>query len=640
MNRKLFLLSCLFIYLGNVSVKAQSVCAMVKSSGLTGTDATQADIAKMHQYDVHYYKLDLHIENNTRFIHGNAIAMATVVGDLNTMVLQLHPSLIVDSVFINDSLTSFSRVTDALSIESAKLLTANSLVKTQVYYHGTPPTTSNGAIGLGFSNNAANNVTWSLSEPYAALEWWPCKQILTDKADSSEVWITTDSVNKAGSNGLLKSVTPMGGSKVRYEWKSTYPIAYYLISVAVAPYEEYNLYAHPAGADSILIQNYIYKNAASDVKMSIDYTPAILEVMSDKFGMYPFAAEKYGHCQAEIGGAMEHSTMTTIGYFDFDIIAHELGHQWFGDYVTCGSWTDIWLNEGFASYSEYVAIEGIRPEFKRNWLLNSMNTAKNAEGTVYVTDSLNVPVVFDPYSTYAKGSVLLHMLRYECNNDSLFFKGIRDYLQDHEHSNAFALDFKNRMAATMGKNLDYFFDQWYYNPGFPIINGKWNQSGNRMWLLLKQSPTVGNTIFKTSIDITFQHSTGDTTIRIWFDQQSQEFPFDMGAYKIESIKIDQQNNLLKEVISIAKDVTLGISEGEFAAISNILLYPNPSNDRINIRNGKGGKMEVFDMSGKLKEEQVLTGDDTGLSVKDWDNGIYLVRFSKNEKVSHLKFVKN
>ena len=153
----------------------------------------------------------------------------------------------------------------------------------------------------------------------------------------------------------------MPGNKLRYEWKSNYPIAYYLISFAVSEYQEYNIYAHPAGmgGDSLLIQNFIYDapGCLDYYKAGIDETVGMVELFSDLYSLYPFHQEKYGHCLTAIGGGMEHQTMSTMGNFNFGLVAHELGHMWFGDNVTCATWSDIWINEGFATYTDYLARE-------------------------------------------------------------------------------------------------------------------------------------------------------------------------------------------------------------------------------------------------------------------------------------------
>ncbi len=635
---RIFYTLCLLAFY--LPVHAQYDCAYLKS-GLNkkAGSISASDVAMMNRYDVHYYKLDVEARNNSVFIKGCATMHAKVLQDIKEITLELHPSMLIDSILLNDSNATYSRSGNILSVHAKDTLRANTFFRLVTYYQGTATNAGAGALGNGYNTNAAKKVSWSLSQPYSAYEWWPCKQVLSDKADSSAVWITCDSVNKAGSNGLLQNKVNLPNGKVRYEWKSQYPIAYYLISFTVCPYEEYNLYAHPSGFDSILVQNYIYKDAAPEVKQGLNYTPALIENFSNIIGLYPFNKEKYGHCQAEIGGGMEHQTMTTMGDFSFRVIAHELGHQWFGDYVTCGSWSDIWLNEGFASYCEYISIEALMPASKDFWLAETMSIAQQASGTVHVNDSFTVSTVFDYASTYRKGAIILHMLRYEFNNDSLFFAGIRNYLQTHKLSTALAPDFRKTMELTLGKDLNYFFDQWYYNPGYPVFTGKWNQLYNRKILInLKQVPTIGTTVFKTSLDIKFICQGGDTIIRIWIDSASITKEIDVGSKTVISLRLDPKNNILNEVISLAKNPAMELVDG-ILFDEELSVYPNPAGDYLNFEHADNCEIEVYNLAGLKMLSDNLGNGKTTINLDAFNPGIYMVKISKSGSSRYVKFVK-
>ena len=622
------------------AASAQNVCAKrATGTAASASFASEADVAKMNQYDVHFYKLDLEVRNNSTYLKGSAEVHAKVLQDIDGITLQLHANMLVDSVQLNGLSNGFSRAGDILSIPTPFTFTAGSGFRVQVFYRGTPPAAGQGAIGDGFSNNVAKKVTWSLSEPFSAYEWWPCKQVLSDKADSSEVWITTDTINKAGSNGLLRKTLALAGGKVRYEWKSTYPIAYYLISVSVCPYREYISYAHPSGSDSILIQDYMYKNASDEDKAALAYTPAMLELFSSQFGLYPFAKEKYGHCQAELGGGMEHQTMSTMGVFNFDIVAHELGHQWFGNLVTCAGWSDIWLNEGFASYSELLAIEALQaPELAKAWVSEKMNMSRYA-GTVYVADSLNVSRIFDPYSSYSKGAILLRMLRYEINNDSLFFKGIRNFLDAHSFKTAYATDFKTTMEQIIGRSLNVFFEQWYYNEGHPVLSGQWDQNGaGRINMRLSQTASAGNTVFVTPIDITFRYAGGDTTLRIMLDAESKLYAFDLPGKEVYTIRIDGNDYILNEMISLARNPAMGL--GQNPEFENVLLYPNPAQNQFTIANANGAGIRITDAAGKTVLTLAASEDAVSIDISALPPGLYLVQLTRNGHNGYSKLIKH
>ena len=634
--------SCYLVFLAMAAFEgfAQSRCADIKHEQASGTaQATAADVDKMNLYDVKYYKLDLAVENNSLAIKGNAIMDALALSQLPEVTIELHEAMLVDSIRLNGAPATFSRLGSIMTVNASSSLQANQVFRLQVFYHGTAPKTGNGALGNpGFSNDKTHKVTWTLSQPFSAYEWWPCKQVLSDKADSSSVWVTTDSSNKVGSNGMLDRRVDLMNGKFRYEWSSKYPIDYYLVSLAVCPYEVYNQYAHPEGSDSILISNYIYKNAGQEVKTALAYTPQMMEYFSKILGLYPFADEKYGHCQAEIGGGMEHQTMTTIGVFDFTIVAHELAHQWFGDYVTCGSWADIWLNEGFSSYCEFLALEALNPSGKDAWMDNAMNAGKAAVATVRVLDSTSSDMLFSYTSTYKKGAVLLHMLRYEINNDSLFYLGLRTYLQSKSYSTALAPEFFKVMEQVSGMNLAYFVKQWYHGPGYPIFSGRWGQSQDKVMLELTQDPSQGSTIFRTWIDVQLFYTGGDTIIRCLVDSDIEMLELQVKGKKINGIRLDPHNHLLNDVISIAHDPALGLQS--LLTGSYIRIYPNPAKDALTISHAAGCNVELLDLAGRRLLMSELVADEQLLDISSLSPGVYMLQFTMSGSRYAVKFIKS
>ncbi|HPI55713.1 MAG TPA: M1 family aminopeptidase, partial [Chitinophagaceae bacterium] len=328
-----------------------------------------SDNALMNQYDVHFYFLDLAIERNSTIVSGSVTMGVNATAIMDTFCFELNNTLTIDSVMYNGLSLQVVRVGNISYAKFPSSINNGQSVSVQIFYHGDASVTGGSAIGDGFATDTSpswgNQVTWSLSQPYSAYEWFPCKQFLQDKADSSWVYVTTSNQNKVGSNGLLEGVDSLPNNKVRYRWKSHYMMDYYLISVAVAKYVDYTIYAHPTSLpnDSIKIVNYVYDNpnTLTAFKSKIDSNALVLEYFSDLFGLYPFYEEKYGHAMAPIGGGMEHQTMSTMGNLgSFGVNSHELMHQWFGDHVTCKTWKDIFINEGFASYGEYLAYEHFR----------------------------------------------------------------------------------------------------------------------------------------------------------------------------------------------------------------------------------------------------------------------------------------
>jgi aminopeptidase N len=279
----------------------RNLCALGKQKSNQHKSVVSSSVQALEElYDVSFYHLDIDVEITGKYVSGNVRTIAKVLSSsLDTFAFELHANHSIDSMKINGQTTSYSRSGAAVYGLLPQTLSQNQFIDAVVYYHGTAPTSGSAAIDDGFNNKNSpswgNTVTWSLSESYVAYEWWPCKQQLRDKADSSYCFITTDSTNKGGSNGILTAVVDLGNGKKRYEWKSHHAIDYYLISVAVAKYIDYSFYAHPAGGDSVFVQNYIYDNpnTLSNFQSVIDQTAELIEFFSDKYGLYFFNDEKY-----------------------------------------------------------------------------------------------------------------------------------------------------------------------------------------------------------------------------------------------------------------------------------------------------------------------------------------------------------
>jgi aminopeptidase N len=626
------------------AVRCSKTSAFLKSKQLR-TSISPETLALMGQYDVHYYKLDIAAERTTTALSGHTTLEATVVhGPLSTFVFELGDEMTIDSMRFNGVLSSFTRTDTFVTVTLSTPLVEGSSIRADVYYSGTPA----GGIGNGPEPFGSESITWTLSEPYYSYHWFAVKQILTDKADSVEVWITTSDENKAGSNGLLKNTTPLPGNKNRYEWKSNYPIAYYLISFTVGKFIDYTIYAHPAGAPQpVPIVNYIYEDPAAlaHFQTEIDKTPDMIETFSDLFGLYPFHEEKYGHCTAPIGGGMEHQTMTTVNDFFTGLTAHELAHQWFGDHVTCASWKDIWLNEGFASYSEYLYHQTDLASNAQSWLdIAHAQATSQPTGSVYVYDTTDINRIFDGRLTYKKGGLLLHMLRFEINNDALFFQGLKNYQQTYSYRNATASGFKTSMETTTGKNFDAFFTQWYYGSGYPILSATWNHSpGNNFYLRLSHtgSDPLVTPAYVTSLEISLQRSdAADTLIRVSINQSTNEMIIPHVQGTVTGITLDPHQWLVHTVDQITYDPSLIIASNTASQeAKHIMLYPNPAGAEIQLSIPENYKdmAKLYDARGLELQSFTLDGQTVLVKTNQLTPGLYLIVLQEGKRT--LSFIK-
>lgn len=602
----------------------------------------------LHFYDVKFYKLDLEAENNTTYLSGEVTILAqVVVNELDTFVFELTDELNIDQVLVNDIAHSVYRENNEVFIALNETLALNANFSVKIMYHGLPPSSETySGIFTEYDSTWNKNVTWTLSEPFSARDWWPTKQVLTDKADSVWVSITTHSENLAGSIGLLSSPINLPNNKVRYEWKSRYPIEYYLISFVVAEFQEYNIYAKPdyLMGDSLLIQNYIYDTPGclEHYKPGIDNTIKFMELFTELFSDYPFDEEKYGHCLAGFGGGMEHQTMTTIGAFHFSLVAHELGHMWFGDNVTCKTWSDIWINEGFATYSDYLATNAIAGEnYAHIWKTNAQNFIKTEpDGSIYVLPEEvtydNADRIFDSRLSYWKGAIIIHMIRFELQNDDLFFEVLQTFQQQFANSTATAEDFKALLNETSGKDFTTFFDQWFYGQGYPIYNFSYTQQEGVFELQSTQSASFPEVTpffdMHFPVKIYFKDGTDTTLI---FEQTDFENTFTASLPKlIDSLQIDPELWALKEVESL-----IGIEEN---ALSNSLyIYPNPFQNVLFVEQLADQKtqLEITDLKGHKIFSCELRQLITSINLSNFEPGIYLIKFNTADNWFVKKIIK-
>ncbi|RLD24203.1 MAG: hypothetical protein DRI70_08495 [Bacteroidetes bacterium] len=471
-------------------------------------------------YDVKFYDLELSVSNTSTVISGSASILLEAVREMDTLVLELQDALEVTNIEISangdfqefTALTNYQHIDDAIFIPLEKTRSEGEQYFIRIEYHGNAGQNRGFFAGIKTATDNSYNfeVTYTLSEPHNARDWFPVKQVLTDKIDSAWISLRCADHLMAASNGLLEEIEESENNSHIFRWRTRYPIAYYLLSFTVSDYRDFSFNAALSEeGDSVLVQNYIYDSDAvfRIWEDEIRTTGSMITLFSNLLIDYPFSEEKYGHAMAPMGGGMEHQTMTNLHDFNFYLVAHELAHQWFGDYVMCGNWQDIWINEGFASYMEYIAGQLIRgQETANDWMTNAMSIAlTESDGSVYVPEESvsDVNRLFDYGLTYKKGAVLLHMIRYHLNDDALFFNVLKTYLEQFGQGVALGEDFRSVLESVTGTDFSCFFDQWYYGEGFPRFKIQWYQVGDSLWITIEQTSSAPEVtpFFKTPFDL-------------------------------------------------------------------------------------------------------------------------------------------
>lgn len=530
--------------------------------------------------DVTYYKLDLEILYSSSSIAGNTqVNLRIDTTSTNSIYLDLANSLNVSSVTANGTSVSFTHSSNKLNITLDRVYNQDEEIEIVVYYSGTPGNTGFGSFTFG-SHQGIPNI-YTLSEPYGTKDWFPCKDTPADKVDSSDVWIKVANDLVVVSNGALEEVIDHGSGVHTYKWKNSYPIAQYLISLAITNFDLYEQYFHYSPTDSMPVSHYLYPEHLNGNISQLNKTIPMLEIFSDKFGQYPFVNEKYGHAEFGWGGGMEHQTVSSMGGFSTGLIAHELAHQWYGDKITCKNWHHIWLNEGFATYGEGVYYEAANGFASYQSFINSeMDYAKTANGSIWVEDISSVNQIFNGARSYAKGASVLHMLRGVVGDSATFFNILRTYTYAPEVAYGVATteDFQQIAENVSQMDLDYFFQQWIYGENYPKYNVIWNaspSSGNNfnLYVHINQQVNSNPSFFTMPIQIRVNRPGADTTITVFNDQQSQDFNVTIEG-EPQSIIVDPNNWILKTVSSVITGVPDELQPKEFSLEQN---YPNPFN---------------------------------------------------------------
>ncbi|MCK5135029.1 MAG: T9SS type A sorting domain-containing protein [Bacteroidales bacterium] len=543
-------------------------------------------------YDIKFYDLYLSVSNKSTKINGVATILVEPVREMDTVVLELQDALDVTKVGLSDESISpvfdyrddYEHTGDAIYIPLDKTRPEGERFYVSIEYAGEAGQNRGFFAGITTATDPdyGFDVTYTLSEPHNARDWFPVKQVLEDKIDSAWIKINCDNHLMAASNGVLVEVEEGEKNTHTFKWRTRYPMAYYLLSFAVADYRDYSFKAALSKeGDSVLVQNYIYNSddALTDWKEGILETGPMISVFSRLLMDYPFAGEKYGHAMAPMGGGMEHQTMTTINDFGFYLVAHELAHQWFGNYITCGNWQDIWINEGFASYMEYVAAQQLRgQEAADSWMSHAISIALGeTSGSVFVPEDKveDKYRLFDYGLSYKKGAILLHMIRYRLGDDDLFFRVLRTYLDKFGYGHATGEEFRGILESESGVDFSCFFDQWYYGEGFPRFSVFWVQQGDSLNIRSEQTSTspVITPFFETPFDIEIRFTDGQMErMQLMQDEQVEEFGIVVEGL-VQDVIFDPDNKLLKTASVIHQ-----IPFDKF-----YIFGPNPVTDELYIR---------------------------------------------------------
>ncbi len=512
--------------------------------------------------DVLHCDLSLEVVPATETVSGTSIlTIESLVDGLTSFAFRLRSQFAISACTVTDSVGSYN-VTPSTpgansygrTITLLRPVNSGQQFTVSITYSGVAVSRGFGSITFGTQGGSA--LISSLSEPYYAATWWPCKdgdfQQPGDNGDkfTMTMAITAPAALRSVSNGLLQGIDVLSGDRRRHRWATNYPLSTYLAAFSATTYNTWTVpYIHGSVSMPVEFNIYPASDNASN-RAAWEQCVQMLHTYRPIFGEYPFVNEKYGIYQFPFSGGMEHQTNTGQGTFDEGVTAHELGHQWWGDMVTCRTWRDIWLNEGFATYSEALWFERKPGSSGLPALHSAMANRRpgSVNGTVYCTDVTDPNRIFSSDFTYRKGAWVLHMLR-KIVGDDTFFAILAEHRARHQYSGATTEDFIAAAGAAAGQDLSWYFNPWVYQPGAPTYQYGWQAvtiAGQPyLRLRIRQNQSASYPVFPMPIEVRVATSAGTETQTVFNSAAIQYFLLPLGS-TATGVTLDPDNWILNQ----------------------------------------------------------------------------------------------
>jgi hypothetical protein len=500
--------------------------------------------------DVRHYALDLVVEPGRQRLSGTAtLDIAALVDGLATIDIDadlglriLSVALLSDSRWPDDSprALEFSHRDDRLTIALPDALEVGDAVRLRISYGGRA---SRDGYGVNWASHGGAPVAFTFAEPFGARVWFPCNDRPDDKA-TFEMTITAPADLRVAANGLERSRVDHGDGAATTVWSTAYPTSTYLAVLNLSDFQLTEIQYHALDGSTMPIQTWAYPELSAAATDDLAITADMIEALVPYYGEYPFVTEKYGNLTAPFGGGMEHQTLTTIAasaigdsWMDW-LNVHELGHQWWGDMVTCDDWRELWLNEGMATHTEWLWAEHLGSATLTQVLSDSDGTGW-FRGAVY-----DNPVAFSS-TVYDKGAWVLRMLRKVVGDDD-FFDGLALYRERRLEGSATSEDLRSAMEDVSGEELEWFFDEWVYGANRPRLQWSWDWTGAAVQLDLEQEQTNAG-LFRMPLDVELTSADGTVVTTVWFEAESLQTIEIPSTAAVTGVRIDPDHWLLAEI---------------------------------------------------------------------------------------------
>ncbi len=473
--------------------------------GFAPNEVRMSSIEAVEDTDVLHNTLNIELAPPSNVISAdNTIHVRSLSNNLTEFTFRLSDSFSIGTVTLDGRPISITRIDPTTCrAEFDRPYALDEEFTLHIPYGGPAISAFFGSIQFGTRASGAP-YAFTLSEPWYAYTWWPNKDDNTDKS-TFDTNITVPDTMKAVGAGLLQGTDVVPGNRLRYRWRTNYQMVPYLAFLGATNFNTWSSVFNHAGGQ-MPVQYWIWPESDTAANRAAwEKCVPMLSAFTEAYGPYPFINEKYGMYQFTFGGGMEHQTCSGMGGFWESVDAHEVAHQWWGNMVTCATWHDIWLNEGFARYSEALWNEkkagGSFAAYKA-----TMNTNRPSQtsGTVYCYDISDPNRIFSGTYTYNKGGWAVHMLR-GIVGEAMLNQIFAEYRAEFADSAATTDDFIAVCERVYGGDLNWFFDKFVYGGGAPAYRWAWQSvvSNGKNYLLvyIRQAQNTSFGTFTMPVDI-------------------------------------------------------------------------------------------------------------------------------------------
>lgn len=439
-------------------------------------------------YDVLSYDLDVKIDVDSQFISGSNIITFVAEQDFKKLQIDLFANMKIERIDFNARELNYTREFNAVFIEFPDTIKKGTVASFKVYYSGHPQAAKHAPWDGGFSwKTDPDSVPWigvSCQEIGASL-WWPCKDHQSDEPENMYIRVTVPPNLMDVSNGRLIHTTILPDGWTKYEWYVSYPINNYDVTVNIARYKHFtDSYINSAYKDTLTLDYFVLPVNYEKAKQHFEQVKPMMDCYYKLFGEYPFLKDGYKLVETPYLG-MEHQSCVSYGNkyltgylgkdisgegYPFDyIIIHESAHEWWGNNITTKDISDMWVHEGFATYTEALYVECLYGHEAYLKYVNSEKKSVNNREPIIGKYGLNNKGSDD---MYPKGALLLHTIREIINNDSLFFEIIKGIQEKFRYQTINSSDIEKYISEKSGIDLTKTFDTYLRGTGQPIAEPK------------------------------------------------------------------------------------------------------------------------------------------------------------------------